>query len=169
MTVKKFQQGFSLVETLIASAVFSLVIVLYIQVRGLVFKQEKIVDDKFNEIRILLTIKDEIIKDDPFIIPHNLPAADALFDDFNISGFRCYERDASVKDVNYTDPNVDLEKECNYQVSFYKVAVSIPATGRTRAPLSQYHIRVKYFVGSGSDKRAEQIILRPFVTSVQYN
>lgn len=165
------EQGFSLTEVLIASAVFSLVIVTYIQLRGLIFQQERVVDEKFNQIKILMTIKDEIVKDDSYIIPYEVPVGtfsdDKIFEDNTKLGFRCYDRDASLKDINYKDDTLDLTALCAYRVAFYKLRVRVP--GKARSPLSQYHIKVNYFVGTGTDRREETTFLRPFITSVQYN
>lgn len=189
MKTLKNSRGYSMLELIIAGSIIGIAIYSYLEVRQRVTAREKDFKSEFTVMKLLLSLKDQIMEDDEFIVP--FPGIDdSRWKNLDASDYRCFDGQgasishedaeitlnaipegttgAEVNDEYIKDhPKVDLlaKSVCTYFVTFYKSALEVK--GRF-APIGQYHIRMAYFVGGREQRRLKVYTFRPIKTTVLY-
>lgn len=182
-------RGFSLPEVMISLTIISIAIYGYLEVRQRVAERERQFTSDLTFMKLLLSLKDQVLADNEFIAPLST-RDDNFWADEDKSGIRCYDRQGALIDsadylamleaktasdyrTTVTDdflknhPKIDLLQTniCPYFLSFYKTGLTVSGV---KAPIAQYHMRLAYFVGNKGKERLKVYTFRPLKTQVFY-
>lgn len=182
-------RGFSLVEVMISLTIISVGVYGYLEVRQRVAVRERQFTSDLTVMKLMLSLKDQVLADNEFIIP--LPDQD---DDYWVdttkSAIRCYDRQGALVSADTYEPALTALSPtlslpavsdsilaghpqikllqagiCPYFLTFYKTGLTVSGV---KAPISQYHMRLAYFVGGKADARLKVYTFRPLKTQVFY-
>lgn len=182
-------RGFSLVEVMISLMIISVAVYGYLEIRQRVAVRERQFTIDLTVMKLMLSLKDQVLADDEFIIP--LPDQDdSYWVDTNKSAIRCYDRQGALvsaetyvpalselsasltlpevsDSILASHPKIKLLQSgiCSYFLTFYKTGLVVSGV---KAPISQYHMRLAYFVGGKADARLKVYTFRPLKTQVFY-
>ena len=160
------QRGVTLLEMLVALAIFSVIVIALMQMQRQLSKGTQVALD-INAIgRALYLVQDDIIKNDRYLPPQEFPAAaspidaqtlDPFLDNANISSIKCYSQVGLAVDPTNATPDcrnnpvtyfrITYAKFRQPDVSFYvNGANPAAAVGNdlNRIPIGHYRMRVDY-------------------------
>lgn len=172
--ITKNDQGVTIMEVVVAAGIMSVGFLAYMTYNKMLSNAEKETADTISSTRLLNSVINDLKADNRFMLPANVAYDEALFDDPSISGERCYDRQGGriffPDFTTETDPEqaktVYVEEQCFYYTKFFKLRVShLNSDTKANIPLSQLHVKIRYFQGVSTSKREINTILSPFVAN----